>query len=137
MELVAIIQPGASKLSPKALFDFQRANPEHPEVARITEMLKDIKAEILGLSPCKDFSQVTTRKHDLYALGLTLLGLVTSQDALATILSSNRALDFKDVTHDIFEGYEVSKQMQDVLLGLLKKDPAERFSWRELDPFLS
>jgi serine/threonine protein kinase len=130
-EILALIDPEkkAKSFSEFLLMKYLKANPSDKAIIDGLKLeLKALRDERAALKPQKDFSCVTTFKHDNYALGLTMFGLFTSKEALDKFLESRD----EDIScSPLFEGYDVSPKMQVLITGLLKASPTERLSLDE------
>lgn len=132
LEILAIIDPEkkAKSYSEYLYSKFIKANPDSKEAAEA------LKAELCELrearaifKPRKDFSIVTTFAHDNYALGLTFYALFTSAKTLDAFLTTR---DSHPDILPIFDGYDVPENIQLIITGLLKANPAERMRIEEV-----
>jgi len=112
---------------------FNKAHPDPEESIRkevddLVSIIKQISSRASECKAVKDFSKVTTEKHDIYAMGLTLYAIATSQKALDEFLAK-REVDQNAIPS--FQGYGVKPELQEVLIGMLNKDPDVRMSLEE------
>lgn len=131
-EILAVIDPEkkAKGYSEYLYSKFIKANPDSKEAAEALKAeLCELREARASFKPRKDFSNVTTFAHDNYALGLTFYALFTSAKALDEFLTT------RDSHPDIlptFDGYDVPENIQLILTGLLKANPAERMRIEEV-----
>jgi serine/threonine protein kinase len=128
-ELLAIIDPEKKAKGSGyglQLMKYKRSNPA--DTAKVDDLDKKIKtllSQASDLRPIRDYACVTTKAHDNYALGLSLYAAFTSQKALDSFLEK-RDSDIDAVPS--FDGYSVEPALQEVLIGLLDKDPVKRIT---------
>lgn len=103
--------------------------PEVTEAHTLYSRLEEVRKLKLEARSIKDFSCVTTQKHDLYALGLVIYGLFTSQEALDALISLR--YDKNDFVHVELDEH-LPEALKVLVKGLLEQDPSARFGWDEI-----
>lgn len=127
-EILAVIDP-EHKIAKFTEYHIQKylktATDNKVLVESLHGELKSLKQAKEKARPFKDFSQVTTFQHDIYALGLSFYALFLSKAALDDFLTQ-RDKDMR--AEPSFEGYDIKAPIQEMIKGMLKVDPKERMS---------